>query len=89
MMVIDLFHKCNSGEQRQVLEILNGDRSDVTPEDIEWTIALMEQYGSIRRAEDACRERAQQAEQILEAIPTSEPRETMREMCSFLVERVF
>ncbi len=89
MMVIDLFHKCNSGEQGQVLEILNGDRSDVTPEDIEWTIALMEQYGSIRRAEDACRERAQQAEQILEAIPPSEPRETMREMCSFLVERVF
>jgi geranylgeranyl pyrophosphate synthase len=49
----------------------------------------MKDYGSIERAEDACREWAAAAEAHLNEIPPSEARETMREMCGFLVDRVF
>ena len=52
-------------------------------------IALMGEYGSIARAEEACLEGAQAAEAELDKIPASEARETMRDMCHFLVERVF
>ncbi|MDP6775792.1 MAG: polyprenyl synthetase family protein [Candidatus Latescibacteria bacterium] len=87
LMVIDLLHRCTPEERARVKAILDGDRSEATSDDIEWTIGLMEQYGSIARAEEACRQRASAAESHLEVIPPSDARETLREMCTFLVER--
>ncbi len=89
LMVIDLLHRCTAEERSRVRGILDGDRSDSTDDDIEWTIALMERYGSIGRAEEACRQRASAAESHLDAIPPSDARETLREMCAFLVERAY
>ncbi len=89
LMVIDLFHRCAPEEQRRVREILDQERSEVASEEIEWTIALMERYGSIVRTEEECLKRAQGAEAYLDQIPPSEAREILREMCSFLIERVF
>lgn len=89
LMVIDLFHRCSPDEQGWVREILNRDRSRTRTDEVERTIALMEHYGSIERAEDACRAWAADAESHLNEIPPSDARETMREMCSFLVDRAF
>ena len=88
-MVIDLFHRCSPDEQAWVRDILNRDRSETRIDEVERTISLMNRYGSIERAEDACREWAAAAEAHLNEIPPSEARETMREMCSFLVDRAF
>ena len=88
-MVIDLFHRCSMDERDRVLSILNKDRSETTQEEIEWTISLMVQYGSIERAASVCRSRAGDAETHLADIPESNARETLREMCSFLIERGF
>jgi len=89
LMVIDLYHRCTAEERTRMREILDRDRSETTAEEIEWTIALMARYGSIARAEEECKMRAQAAEAYLDRIPASEARETLREMCSFLVARVF
>ncbi len=89
LMVIDLFHRCSPDEKEWVRDILNRDRSETRMDEVERTISLMEHYGSIERAEDACREWAAAAEAHLNEIPPSDARETMREMCSFLVDRVF
>ena len=89
LMVIDLFHRCSADERDRVLSILNKDRDETTQEEIEWTISLMAQYGSIERAAEVCRSRAGEAEAHLADIPESDARETLREMCSFLVERGF
>jgi geranylgeranyl diphosphate synthase type II len=89
LMVIDLCHRCSETERERVLSILNRDRAETTQEEIEWTIALMERHGSIERAALACRTRAEEAEAHLADIPESEARETLREMCGFLVERAF
>ena len=89
LMVIDLFHRCSTDERDRVLSILNKDRDETTQEEIEWTISLMAQYGSIERATEVCRSRAGEAEAHLADIPESDARETLREMCSFLVERAF
>ena len=89
LMAIDLLHRCNGKERDRVLEILNKDRGETTQDEVEWTISMMETHGSIERAVDACRTRAESAEGHLDGIPTSDARETLREMCSFLVERAF
>jgi geranylgeranyl pyrophosphate synthase len=89
LMVIDLYHRCGPKEQRRVLDILDKGRSETTQEEVEWVITLMGECGSIARAEEACLERARAAEAELAKIPASEAREAMRDMCHFLVERVF
>ncbi|MCZ6635734.1 MAG: polyprenyl synthetase family protein [bacterium] len=89
LMVIDLLHRCTEEEHDRVRTILDQDREATTQEDVEWTIGLMEAYGSITRAEDECQRRAEAAVAYLSEIPPSEAREILREMCSFLVERVF
>ena len=89
LMVIDLLHRCTNQERSRVRATLDEDRSEATPDDIEWTIALMERYGSIGRAEEACRQRATAAASHLEVIPPSDARETLKEMCAFLVERAY
>ena len=89
LMVIDLLHRCAPEERSRVREILDKDRAESTSEDIEWTIALMERYGSIARAEASCRQRASAAESHLDVIPPSDARETLKEMCAFLVDRAY
>ncbi len=89
LMVIDLFEHADEATREKALSILDRDRDETAPEEIEWVIAQMEVHGSIERAEAACRARAEEAEAHLEKLPETEARETMREMCSFLVERAF
>lgn len=89
LMVIDLLHKSTPDKQKRVRRILDRNRDETTREEIEWTIFEMEQSGSISRAEEACFRRAETAEAYLDQIPATEARETLREMCSFLVDRVF
>ena len=89
LMVIDLLNRCASEDHCRVREILDRDRSETTPEEIEWTIDLMDRYGAIGRAETECRVRAEAAEIHLENLPPSDAREVLREMCTFLVERIF
>ena len=89
LMVIDLFHRCTAEEQARVLDVLNRSRAETTQDEVEWAIGLMERYGSIERAAAACRTRAVEAEARLDVIPESDARETLREMCGFLVERAF
>jgi geranylgeranyl pyrophosphate synthase len=45
--------------------------------------------GAIGRAEDECQRRAADAETYLATIEDTEAKQTLAEMCSFLVERVF
>ena len=89
LMAIDLIHGCTPEEQRRVREILDRERSETTQDEIEWTISMMVRYGCIDRAEAECRQRAEAAEAYLDRLPPSEAQETLREMCRFLVERVF
>ncbi len=89
LMVIDVYHKCALDEKSRVLEILARDRSETTEDEIEWMIALMDRYGSISRAEDACWRQAREAETHLNRISASEARDVLGEMCQFLVERAF
>ncbi len=89
LMVIDVCHACSAEEQSQVLDILAHDRSRTTKEEIEWLIALMDRHGSISRAEEVCWNQAREAQKHLGQIPDSEARDILREMCQFLVERIF
>ena len=69
--------------------ILDRDRDATSQEEIEWVIDSMVRYGAIEKAQRACQTRAESAEARLAQLPPSESREVLREMCSFLVERVF
>ena len=89
LMVIDLLNRCTEEEHKRVRTILDQDRDVTTQEEIEWVIALMDSYGSIERATQVCHARAEAAAAYLDGLPETEARETLREMCSFLVERVF
>ena len=89
LMVIDLLNRCTPEEHRRVRAILDRERNDTAQADVEWVIDRMAAYGSIDRAQEVCRQRAEAAALHLAALPPSEAREVLREMCSFLVERVF
>ena len=89
LMVIDLLNHCTPEENQKVREILDRDRDATSQEEIEWVIELMGKYGAIEKAQRACQTRAESAETRLAQLPPSESREVLREMCSFLVERVF
>jgi geranylgeranyl pyrophosphate synthase len=89
MMVIDLLHTATDADRARVREILDRDRDATTAEDANWVIDLMMSSGAISRAEDECQRRAADAEKYLSAIEDSEAKQTLAEMCSFLVERVF
>jgi len=89
MMVIDLLHSASETDRIQVREILDGERDGTTPEEVNWVIDLMVSSGAIGRAEDECQRRAADAETYLATIEDSEAKQTLAEMCSFLVERVF
>ncbi len=89
LMAIDLLHRSAPEDQERVRDILDRDRDETTRDEIEWTISQMSHCGSIARAEGACFDRARAAEAYLDRIPETGARETLREMCSFLVERVF
>ena len=89
LMVIDLLNQCTPDENKKVREILDQERDETTQSDIEWVIDLMTAYGAIEKAEQACQTRAESAEARLAHLPPSDAREVLREMCSFLVERVF
>jgi geranylgeranyl diphosphate synthase type II len=89
LMVIDLFEHAEGAERERVREILDRDRDATTHDDVEWVIGLMRERGSIARAQEACERRAVEALSHLDALPDTEARDTLREMCAFLVERVF
>ncbi|MDE2797229.1 MAG: polyprenyl synthetase family protein, partial [Gemmatimonadota bacterium] len=89
LMVIDLLNHCTPEENQKVREILDRDRDATSEEDVEWVIDLMGRYDAIEKAQRACQTRAESAEARLAQLPPSESREVLREMCSFLVERVF
>jgi len=89
LMVIDLLNQCTQEENKKVRGILDRDRDETTQDDIEWVIELMMSYGAIKKAQQACQTRAESAEARLAYLPPSDSREVLREMCSFLVERVF
>jgi geranylgeranyl pyrophosphate synthase len=89
MMVIDLLHSSSEIDRTRVRGILDSDRDDTTPEEVNWVIDLMVSSGAIRRAEDECQRRAADADTYLSSIEDSEAKKTLEEMCSFLVERVF
>ena len=89
LMVIDLLNHCTPEENQKVREILDRDRGTTSQEEVEWVIDLMERYGAIEKSQRACQTRAESAEARLAQLPPSESREVLREMCSFLVERVF
>jgi len=89
LMVIDLYHRSSAEDRRRLREVLDGERSGTTAEDIEWVIDLMGKHGSIDRAEGACRSRAEEAERYLDRIPDTDARKVLREMCAFLIERAF
>ncbi len=89
LMVIDLLNRTEDEEHQRVRQILDQDRDETTDEEVDWVINLMIRYGSIERAEKECRSRADTAEEQLGFLPETDARETLREMCQFLVERVF
>lgn len=89
LMAIDVLQNASDSDSRRVREILDKDRDATTADEVEWVIDLMVSTGSIERATEECRRRADDADQHLSAIPDSEAKETLAEMCSFLVERVF
>lgn len=89
LMVIDLLNQCTQEENRKVRDILDRDRDATTQDEVEWVIELMTSYGAIEKAQQACQTRAESAEARLAYLPSSDAREVLREMCSFLVERVF
>ncbi len=89
MMAIDLLHTAGESDRVRVRDILDRERDATTAEEVEWVIALMISSGAIGRAETECQRRAAEAESQLAAIKDSKAKETLAEMCSFLVERVF
>jgi geranylgeranyl diphosphate synthase, type II len=89
LMVIDLLNRCKEEENTRVRTILDQERDVTTEEEVEWVIALMDSYGAIEKATQVCHARAEAAAAYLDELPETDARETLREMCSFLVERVF
>ncbi len=89
LMVIDLLNQCTGEENQKVRNILDRGRDATTQDEVEWVIELMASYGAIEKAQQACQMRAESAEGQLAYLPPTEAREVLREMCSFLVERVF
>jgi len=89
LMVIDSLNSVSKKDAARLRAVLDEERDKTAQTDIEWAIDLMSAIGAIDRAQDECRERAEAAEGHLDRLPQSESRETLREMCSFLVERVF
>lgn len=89
LMVIDLLGACNAVEREGILAILDMDRTLNTPEEIEWVISLMAQYGSITRVQTVCEQTVCQGIKHLDRLPDSEAKETLREMAEFLVQRAF
>ncbi len=89
LMVIDSLNASSEADARQLRDILDGDRDGTSAVDIEWAIELMSASGAMDRAQEECQVRAEAAEAYLDRLPETDARETLREMCSFLVERVF
>ena len=89
MMAIDLLHRAKEEDAACARGILDKDRSEVTEAEIEWVIKRMEKTGALEHAQTECLTRAEAAEKHLDGLPETEARETLREMCAFLVERVF
>ena len=89
LMVIDLLNRCKKEENARVRTILDQPRHVTTEEEIEWVIGLMHDYGAIEGASRVCQARAEAAATNLDELPDTHARDTLREMCSFLVERVF
>jgi geranylgeranyl diphosphate synthase type II len=89
LMVIDSLNSASPADAGRLRNILDQDRNETDEGDIEWAIALMAASGALERAQDECRVRAEAAEEHLDQLPESDAREALREMCSFLVERVF
>lgn len=89
LMIIDLLDKSTEQEGRRLLSILDRDRSENTPEEVNWVIAIMERYGSIQYAKAVCEERARQAIAYLDLLPSSTARDILSELGRFLIERTF
>ncbi|MDA0711101.1 MAG: polyprenyl synthetase family protein [bacterium] len=89
LMVIDLLNRCTKEEHARVRGILDQSRERTTQSDIEWVIALMDSYGAIEKATQVCHARSEAAAAYLDQLPETHAREILREMCSFLVQRVF
>lgn len=89
LMAIDLLHRAKEEDAACARGILDKDRSEVTEAEIEWVIKRMEKTGALEHAQTECLTRAEAAEKHLDGLPETEARETLREMCAFLVERIF
>lgn len=89
LMVIDSLHSAAEADAGRLRDILDRDRDETLEADIEWAIDLMATSGALDRSQEECRVRAEAAEAHLDRLPEGDARETLREMCSFLVERVF
>ncbi len=89
LIIIDLLRRCTVAEREEVLHILHEDRERNTPEQIEWVIGLVEQYGSDRYAEAVCLEKARESRGHLAGLPAGPARDLLGEMLDFLVERAF
>jgi len=64
LLLIHLVKNAKGEDYKKVLEIMNKPREEKTPEEVEYVLNLMKQYGSVRFAEEKARDFAEKARKL-------------------------
>lgn len=87
LMIIHLLEMCGEAERKDVLRILDKPRNQTTVDEVEKTIGLMQDYGSIAYAQELCEEKSRKGMDYLGMLPESDALTVLREMGEFLIRR--
>ena len=93
LALIHLLNACTKVESRRVVEIMNKQREEKQPSEIQEVLGLMEKYGSIQYIQQRSRVLAQQAytrfEQAFDDLPVSRAKSVFCELMDFVIEREY
>lgn len=87
LMVVYCLEKCNTKDKKQMLEILDKGRENVSNEDITFVIDLFQKYNALDYAESVCERLVQNAINAIDNLQESHAKDLLIELAEYIIKR--